>query len=405
MARFYYTAERGDGEVYRGVADVSNRYELYQVIRREGGRVISVEQETKKKIWSIAYWNSLIATVPEQEKIIFARNLSAMLSAGLSLARALSVVERQTKNPKFSQAIAQIGSNVRHGSAFHDALKSFPYIFSPLFVAMVRAGEESGDLPASLATISEQMDRAYALKKKVRSALIYPSIIIIAIIGIGGLMLTQVVPTLAQTFEELNAELPKSTQAVISISDFLVENTLLAMLLIVFAIGLFIVGMRSNGGRRVFEFVILHLPLVRGIVCEVNAARTARTVGSLLTAGVDMVTALSITKEVVQNTYFKRVLTEAIDSIEKGRPLSHAFSLNEKLYPPLVGEMIAVGEETGELSSMLTRLAEFYEEEVSRKTKDMSTIIEPFLMLIIGAAVGFFAISMISPIYSLSESI
>jgi len=405
MARFYYTAEKNDGEVYRSSADVADRYELYDVIRREGGKVVSVERESASRWWTWGYWNAKFTTVPEQEKIIFARNLSAMLSAGLSLGRALGVVERQTKNPKFGKAISQIANDVRRGTPFHSALESFPRIFPPLFVAMVSAGEEGGELPKSLLTISEQMNRTYTLKKKIRSALIYPSIIIIAIFGIGTLMLTQVVPTLAQTFDELGAELPVSTQTIISISDFLIENTLLSLLIFVAVVGGFIAALRTSQGKRVFEFVVLRTPMVKEIVKEVNAARTARTLGSLLASGVDMISAIEITEKVVQNSYFRDVIGNAGEEVGKGNPLSRAFSLREDLYPPLVGEMVAVGEETGELSGMLVKLAEFYEEEVSRKTKDMSTIIEPFLMVFIGAAVGFFAVSMIAPIYTLSDSI
>jgi type IV pilus assembly protein PilC len=166
-----------------------------------------------------------------------------------------------------------------------------------------------------------------------------------------------------------------------------------------------ILGLRTREGRRVRDMVFLHVPIIGGIVREVNSARTARTLNSLLSAGVDMLSAISITGEVVQNSYFRDVLTDARKSVEKGKPLSRPFSLRDDLYPPLVGEMIAVGEETGQLAPMLGQLALFYEDEVARKTKDMSAIIEPFLMVLIGVAVGFFAVAMISPIYGLSDSL
>lgn len=405
MARFTYTAEKTGGEVYSGTADAKDRFELYQVVRREGGRVLSVNESGGNHWWSLQYWNAKITSVPEHDKIVFARNLGAMLSAGLALSRALSVIERQTKNPRMKASVAQIASDVRRGDPLYSALGRFPHLFSKLFVAMVKAGEEAGNMPNALETIGEQMERSYALKKKVKGALLYPCIIVVAIVGIGILMMTQVVPTLAQTFEEMDADLPYSTQLVIGISNFLMENTIIALSLFVVAFLALYIGLRTPVGRRLRDLAFLKIPVIGNIVREVNAARTARTLGSLLSAGVDVISSISITEEVVQNSYFKGVLTEAALVVQKGDPLSTAFSRNEHLYPPLVGEMVAVGEETGQLADMMKKMAIFYEEEVDRKTKDMSTIIEPFLMVFIGAAVGFFAIAMISPIYQLSDSI
>jgi type IV pilus assembly protein PilC len=405
MVRFSYTAQREGGEVYKGVADAVDRFDLYKIIRREGGKVVTVSKSSDDSIWSFKYWNARIATVPEQTKISFAQTLSAMLKAGLSLSRALSVIERQTTNARFVSIIAEVENDVRRGTAFNEALAKFPNVFSSLFVAMVKSGEESGNLAGSLRTIADQMGRMHTLKKKIRGAMIYPSIVVIAIVGIGILMMTTVVPTLAQTFEELGTDLPASTQTIINISNFLVTNTILAIIITAVTLIVIITSSRTAMGKRFFDWVFLHLPLVGGIVREVNSARTARTISSLLTSGVAVVSAIGIAREVVQNSFFRDVLRDAEEDVQKGGSLSKVFVLHEDLYPPLVGEMIAVGEETGDLAGMLENLAVFYEEEVARKTKDMSTIIEPFLMIIIGGAVGFFALAMISPIYSLSDSI
>ncbi|MBI5457686.1 type II secretion system F family protein [Candidatus Kaiserbacteria bacterium] len=405
MVKFTYTAEKSDGEVYKGVAETADRFELYGIVRQEGGRIISMEETGGSGWLSMSYWNAKMSRITEYERILLARNLGAMLGAGLALARALAVIERQTKNPKMSSVISQISSDVRRGDTLHDSLAKYPSVFSKLFVAMVRAGEEGGDLAASLQVISDQMERMYSLKKKIRGALIYPCIILIAIFGIGILMMIEVVPTLAQTFEEMNAELPASTQFVISVSNFLVEYTFLALGGLVGFGVLIYVAAHTKVGKRGLDFFFLHLPLIGPMVREVNAARTARTLASLLSSGVDVITSLDIVGEVVQNSYFRAVVKDAALGVSGGQSLAAAFVRREDLYPAFVGEMMAVGEETGQVSEMLKRLAVFYEDEVDRKTKDMSTIIEPFLMLLIGGAVGFFAVSMISPIYSLSQNI
>jgi type IV pilus assembly protein PilC len=189
------------------------------------------------------------------------------------------------------------------------------------------------------------MERMYTLKKKVRGAMLYPSIVLIAIIGVSILMITQVVPTLAQTFRELNADLPASTQSMITVSDFLINHSVIAIVgVISFLISSSLI-LRTSRGKRGKDWVFLHMPLIGGLVKEVNAARTARTMASLLGSGVDMLTSLSITKDVVQNTYFKEVIGEALERVQQGEPLSKTFLKSEHLYPPLVGEMMSVGEE------------------------------------------------------------
>ena len=403
--KFSYTAEKSDGEVYKGVAEAVDRFELYGIVRQEGGKIISVEETGGKGWLSISYWNAKLSRITEYEKILFARNLGAMLGAGLALARALAVIERQTKNPKMSSVISQVSSDVRRGETLHGALAKFPHVFQKLFVAMVRAGEEGGDLSASLSVTSDQMERMYALKKKIRGALIYPCIILIAIFGIGILMMIEVVPTLAQTFAEMDAKLPASTQIIIGISNFLVHYTVLALGLLIGGGVLIYVVAHTKQGKRALDLFFLRLPLIGTMVREVNAARTSRTLASLLSSGVDVITSLDIVSEVVQNSYFRDVVKDAAIGVGKGESLAVAFVRREDLYPAFVGEMMAVGEETGAVAEMLKRLAVFYEDEVDRKTKDMSTIIEPFLMIIIGGAVGFFAVSMITPIYQLSQNI
>jgi len=405
VTHFIYTAEKNDGEEYQGQADARDRFELYALIRREGGKVKTVQETKGNSMLSMDYWNMRMSRVGEYEKILFARNLGAMLSAGLPLARALGVIERQTKNLKLKQTVADLDDNIRRGDPFHVALSKFPNVFTQLFVAMVRAGEEGGELPASLIVVAEQTERVYELKRKIRSAMIYPCIILFAIVVIGILMMIEVVPTLAATFEQAHATLPLSTRVVVGLSSILVQYTLPVILgMIGFVVGL-VFAVRTKVGSRVSDFILLHTPVLKGLVSEVNAARTARTLSSLLASGVDVLAALEITADVVQNSYFREVIKDAIKNVRGGQPLSVTFAAHEDLYPAFVGEMMAVGEETGATNDMLKRLALYYEEQVDRKTKDMSTIIEPFLMLFIGVAVGFFAVSMITPIYQMSQNI
>jgi type IV pilus assembly protein PilC len=328
-----------------------------------------------------------------------------MLQAGLSLSRALSVLKKQTKNKKMNEILDSISADINSGGTLSSGLAKFPKVFSTLFVSMSKAGEESGNLSGALSDIGLSLEKSHSLTTKIRGALIYPGVILSAMVVIGILMFAFVVPTLANTFKELGVTLPLSTQVIIFLGNFFSHNLSLSFIM---------VGLIAFGGYSLFratfmakyiDFIIIRLPVIGNLAKELNTARTARTMSSLLASGVSITRAVEITQDVVQNIYYKRVLAEAKVAIEKGAAFSEIFTENPKLYPVMMSEMIQVGEETGKLSDMLLQVASFYEGEIENKTKNLSTIIEPVLMIFIGSFVGFFAISMISPLYSVLNSI
>ena len=403
MKTFSYRAIKESGENYSGVARAKDEEALARKIRREGGALIFSREKTNFFLFlkDISIFNS----VKTQDKIMFSRNLGAMLRAGLSFSKSLSTLEKQFKNPKFKNIIKKIDEDIRKGETMNESLKKYPSVFSNLFVSMVRAGEESGKIADSLDILSKQMENSNVLKKKIKGAMIYPTIVVIAMVIIGILMLMFIVPTLQATFADLDTELPFSTQIVISFSNFLIHHTISFISLVLFFVFSILFGLKTQQGKNFLDFILLKIPVISTITKEVNSARTARTLSSLLASGVDVVASFNITKEVLQNHYYKEILFLAENNIKKGIPIADIFIKNEKLYPPIVSAMIEVGEETGKLPEMLLNIADFYEGEVAQKTKDMSTIIEPLLMIFIGAAVGFFAVSMITPMYSLMSGI
>lgn len=405
MPKFSVSALNSEKETYTEVIEADDRFAVYREIRERGDSLLSISDVEKKGVFSFKSLNLSFQSISGDEKVMLTRNLAAMLEAGLTTSRALGVMEKQSKNSRLKSILNELVSEVQKGSPLSVALSKFEAVFSPLLISMVRSGEESGKLSESLRVVSIQMERANNLKKKIRGALMYPSIVLSAMVVIGILMLIYVVPTLTQTFEELGTELPPTTQAIIAASNFLSANPILSVGLLALFVGGVVLALRTPRGKQAVDWLMLRIPVIQGLVMETNAARTGRTLSSLLSAGVDMVLAISITKDVLQNSFYQKVLTEAEALVVKGGTLSETFQKYPTLYPPLVAEMVAVGEETGRLSHLLKETAEFYEESVEQQTKDLSTIIEPFLMLIIGAGVGFFAISMIAPIYSLSNAI
>ena len=294
---------------------------------------------------------------------------------------------------------------INNGEQFFVALKEYPEVFSDLYIAMIKSGEESGNLAESLKTLSVQMERASNLTKKIKGAMIYPAIVITVMVIIGVLMMIYVMPQITGVFKGMDMELPATTQFLINTSDFFANNTLTALAIMIGGISGVVYFFRTKIGRIVSSWTATRLPVIGTMVKETNSARTARTLSSLLNSGVDVIQAIEITEEVVQNVFYKKILQDARLRVEKGTALSEVFIERTDLYPILVGEMILVGEETGQISGMLGELAIFYETEVERKTKDLSTIIEPLLMVVIGAGVGFFALAMIAPIYSISDGL
>jgi type IV pilus assembly protein PilC len=408
MARFTYTGTNAEGTTVKETVEAPDRYAVYEIARTNGHTVSGIEEGrafSLNKLFNMEKVNYFLSRVKLDELVMSTKNLAAMLKAGLPLSRALSVIERQSKNPRMKGIMQNVRESISKGNPFHTALKEYPETFSKLYVAMVRAGEESGGMAPALETIAVQLERSSNLKKKIKGAMIYPAIVITVMCIIGILMMIYVMPTLTATFTGLGTELPATTKFLIGTSVFLTENGLLAIL----GFGVFVTALvsfvRTTFGRRLFHLFIINLPVIGTLAKQTNSAYTARTLSSLLASGVDVINAIEITKDVIQNVHYKDILDEAVQKVEKGSPLSETFIAHENRYPILVGEMISVGEETGQISVMLEEIANFYENEVETKTKDLSTIIEPLLMVVIGGGVGFFALAMIAPIYSIGDSI
>jgi type IV pilus assembly protein PilC len=402
--KFTYTAKKPTGETVTATEEFESKIDLYKKLHQDGLILVSSEEIVTNSIFKMKI-NLFGKRVKLHDKIVFARNLAVMLGAGLTLSRGITIIAKQTRGAYFKEVLEKLENDLRAGKSFNEALSNYPKVFPNLFVSMVAAGEESGKLGEALETVGSQMEKNYLLVRKVKGALIYPAIIICLMIVMGIFMLIFVVPTLTSTFKELNVELPLMTRIVIGVSDFLRNHFLAGLIGAIAIISSIIYAAQTPRGKRILDTIILKFPLIGGLVKEMNAARTTRTLSSLLGSGVSVVDSLRITADVLQNSHYKTVLHEAEKKIQIGSSISSVFLEAEKIYPIYVGEMISVGEETGELGHMLSKVAVFFEGEVEQKTKDMSTIIEPFLMVIVGAAVGFFALSMISPMYSLADKI
>ena len=404
MPRYFYTAKSLKGEDKSGVLEAKDIHQLAQKLKGEGFILIKaiLEEEKLKKKFKIALPSF---GVPLTEKMFFTRNLQVMISAGLPLPKSLEILSLQLKSKKLKAALLQIKEEIVKGESFSNTLSGYPNIFSELFQSMIKVGEETGTLEKVLEVLSLQMERENDLKSKIKGAMVYPAVIICAMIGIGILMLVTVVPQLAATFVELDIELPATTRFVIFLGNFLAQKWYLAIIFLFFLVFLFWQFLKTKLGKRMTDSITLKLPIISPMIKNTNSAYTVRTLSSLIAAGVPLPRALEITSRTLGNIYYQNALMEAAEKVRKGEKLSEALKPYETIYPLTVIQMVSVGEETGETSNVLTRLADFFEEEVSNSTKNLASVIEPVLMLIIGAAVGFFAVSMIQPMYSMLGAI
>jgi type IV pilus assembly protein PilC len=289
--KFQVTFRKENGSEEKRTVEAANRFSVYQDAEKAGETVTQIQEVRRSISLNLTFGTG----VKVMELITFTKNLGAMLSAGLTLSRALSVIERQSGNKMLKKVVVDLQAKVRGGLSFHESLAAHPKLFSKLFVAMTKSGEESGTLAESLKVIARQMERSHTLTKKIRGAMLYPGIILFAIVVIGILMLVYVVPTLANTFLELGVELPTSTRIILGISSFMVNNFILVIIGLIALVVLMVLAIRSRAGAAIFAKVALRLPVIGMLMKETYSARAARTLSSLLSSGVEMLTALSIT--------------------------------------------------------------------------------------------------------------
>jgi type IV pilus assembly protein PilC len=406
MPTYIYKAQIAEtGAEMEGTAEAADKFALAKAMKEEGKLLLTARERTHGKSFNMDAINAILTRVKLREKIIFARNLATMVQAGLPLSRALQIFAKQTQNPKFKMVLRSLIEDINKGTSLSDSMAKFDNVFPPVFISMVRAGEESGGLVEALNVVGGQMEKSYMLKKKVRGAMMYPAIVCLVMIAVGVLMMIYVVPGLSATFKEVGVPLPPLTRVVVGISDFLQNELILSLVSAASFAGAFWWFAHTPFGDRWLSWLILRAPVFSKLVKEFNSAMVTRTLSSLISAGVDIVRAIDITKDVVGGVFYKETLEIAKENIQKGVPLSKVFQERPDIYPIMVGDMMEVGEETGQLSAMLLKIAIFYEEEVDAATADMSKIIEPLLMVMIAIFVGIFAVAMITPMYTLMSTI
>ncbi len=405
MSLYTYSVATKDGKITKGERESESDKTLARDLKTEGLFPIEIKKKDRTGVWSFFRIdiNELLARIRPisvADKMFFVRDLGVMISAGVPLTRSLEALSEETARPQFKKIIQDVEKIVVKGDTLAHALQAQGNVFSILFTHMVEAGEASGKLVLVLRLLARQMKKDYDLRKRVVSAMIYPAIIIMSLFVIGTLMMIFVVPTISKTIEDLGASLPITTQLIIAISNMLVNYGVLFLIALAAVCVFAWRTIKTRRGKELFDRIVLRIPLFGGLVRKYNTARMCRILAYLVASGIPIVRALEITSDVLGNTRYQVAVRNAAVEIQKGQNLHIVFRAYPDIFPPLVIQMVEVGEETGKISGMLLRLALFFEEEVQNMTKDLSTLIEPLLMIFIGVAVAFFALSILQPIYS-----
>ena len=400
---FYYTAKSIDGKIKKGTADTESIRDLAQKLKEEGLILVKADYaDSDKKISGIPF---LSRGVSISEKMFMARNLSIMVSTGLPLVKGFSILANQSKSKRMKNALLDISQEVSKGKTLAESFKKYPDIFSELFQSMIQIGEESGTLEDVLNILSLQLEKEKDMHSKVQKALIYPAVLVVVMVIVGFCLAIFVLPKINVFFKSLHADLPLTTKIILGSGDFVLNYWYLIIA------GFFVIifgsmtAVKTKIGKFYIDTVALRIPVVSSLVKKTNSASLIRSLSSLLSSGVPLVRSLEITSGTVSNFYFKQALKEASKEIEKGKKLFVSLQPYGDIFPFGTIEMIEIGEETGKTSLILKKLAEFYEEEVSNTAENLSVIIEPVLIVVIGAAVGVFAVSIIGPLYSSLGSI
>ncbi len=398
MPQYTYIAKSSSGQTKKGKMPAKDLKDLAHILRSQGYILISADVQKERKL---RFSLPLLRTVPLAQKLMFTRNLEVMVEAGVALPKAIHTLSKQTKNKYFKKVLHQIEDEIIKGENFSAAIKKHPKIFPEIYYSMIHVGEKTGTLSESLKVLAFHLERSHRLRSKVKGALMYPTVVVSAMILIGVIMLVKVVPQLSTAFESLGIELPKITQLIINTGNILAKNWYIVFLVLLGLPAFSIILMKKKTTRRVIDRLFLKLPLLSSLVKKLNTAYVARTLSSLIHGGVSIVEALEITSNSVSNDLFRKTLLTAKEEVKKGKKLSEVLEKFPEIYPPVFIQMIQVGEETGQTSEILAKLADFLEEDVTNTTQNLSSIIEPILLLLIGGVIAVFAISMIKPIYSM----
>ncbi len=406
MATFSYSARDKAGLIQKGSLFAADRAAATASLGEKGLTPILVKEAAVTSSDNMGLVERLSGgnRVKLADKVIFSRQFATMVNAGVPLVQSLNILREQTESKKLKAVVGEVAKQVEGGSTLAAALGGHPEVFNDIYVNMVKAGEAGGILDQVLDRLAIQQEKDAEIVSKVKSAMIYPMVITIATFAAFFFLMTVIVPKLASIFADAGANLPIYTKIMLAISGFLVHSWWLLLIIIATVFISFTRWIHTTSGKRIVDRAMLKAPIIGPILVKVNVARFARTFGSLMASGISVLEAINATKSALGNSVYQDELTDVAQKVKNGRPMSEPIRAS-KNFPPIVGQMLSVGEETGQLDEILLKLAGFYEREVDTVIAGITSIIEPILIIVLGGMVGFIVISVFGPISSISNSV
>lgn len=402
MSTFSYKTLDENGKESQGTIEAVNEDIAISGLQRRGLTVLEIKGAKEGSLLNMRL--TMFERVTNKEVVILSRQIATLFSAQVSALKIFKLLGSESENPKLKDALASIADELQAGSSLADAMQKQPDIFSKFYVSMVRAGEESGKLQETFMSLADYLERMYELLSKAKGALIYPAFVILTFFGVMALMLTVVIPKLASIITESGQEIPIYTKIVIALSDFMVNYGIFFLVLLILG-GIFLFRFsKKPKGRFFFSKLKISLPFLGNLYMKLYLSRLADNMHTMLGSGIPMVRAIEITAEVVNNQVFENLLREVAEDIKGGRQISESLRVHEEI-PSIMVQMVKVGEETGELGTILKTLSDFYRREVNTAVDALVDLIEPAMMVTLGLGVGVLLASVLMPIYNLSSGI
>ena len=401
MPVFKYRGKNKIGNIVEGERTARTSHELVAALEREQIQVLHIE---KRKLTLKIPLVGGRKKVKLRELSVFNRQLSVMFNAGLPITQGLGILASQQKNKYFQSVILEVRKDVESGLNLSNAMRKFPEVYTELYTSMIQAGEASGNLDTILMRLSTYIENMTKLIGKVRSAMAYPIAVMIIAIILTSVIMLKVVPVFADMFDQLGASLPLPTQFIMKVSAFFTKNILWIILAFVVIIIAFRAYYKTFGGRRVIDKIKLNVPIFGGLLLKVGVARVSRTLETLLNSGVEIIESMTITAKTSCNAIIEDTILKSRASVQEGRPLGESWE-EEKLFPYMVTQMVSVGEQTGALSSMLGKIADFYDDEVDHAVSALVALMEPILILFLGGLIGGIVIAMYMPLFSIISQV
>lgn len=403
MAKFSYTGKDKNGNLTKGVIEVNGKDEAALLLGKNGITPIVIMKENN--FLSMLKGNALFDKVSLSDKLLFCEELSTLVNAGIPLAQSINIIKEQSTKGTMKKVTANLLKEIEGGRSLSEALEKENRYFSPVFINMVKMGETSGTLDKTLNDLAVQTEKDYELVGKIKSAMTYPAVIVVGMIAAVIFLMVRVVPAISGLFDELDVKLPLATRVLISASNFIVSYGIWLSVLAIFIVtGVHMAFTKIESLRRGLHLIVLKTPLIGNVALKFNLARFSRTLGSLLASGVTVLEALDIVAKSTRNIIVSEEIKKVAEKVKNGASIADPMR-QSKMFPVMISQMVDVGEETGALDKMLIKIAEFYERQIDSFTKNISSIIEPIIMVVMGVAIGFIVISIISPIYQATQSL